>query len=182
MTCLTKAASLVASEVEKWPWIWGSSTCARLYAESSIDDDFDNFRGVTDEPKQGPIDPILIVAGQLPSPLWLPRLYPPRCTNWVLLSKNDVIHRRAQSLIPNVWCIRSMRINYGYRQCRTRHWDLRILEVWPSPCRLLCKHQTTHVRTTDRSPGFCDMRTELQVIQIGIFHHLMMCSALQRFR
>ena len=27
---------------------------------------------------------------------------PPRRTNWVLISKYDVIHRRAQSLIPNV--------------------------------------------------------------------------------
>ena len=45
----------------------------------------------------------------------------PRRTNWVLISKYDVIHRRAQSLIPNVCCVRSMRINYGLRQRQVRH-------------------------------------------------------------
>ena len=32
--------------------------CARLYIESSIDDNFDNFRGVTDEQSNGDINKI----------------------------------------------------------------------------------------------------------------------------
>ena len=71
--------------------------CASLYVESSIADDFDNFRSVTDEKKAGPNRANTDHCGTPAITIVVAETVPPKRTNWVLLSMYNVIHRRTRN-------------------------------------------------------------------------------------